>query len=58
MTSFTIGIDTADVVKEKTLEASAFKLLKIKMGRDNDREMIDTVRSVTDVPVFVDVNQG
>lgn len=28
------------------------------MGRDNDREMIDTVRSVTDVPVFVDVNQG
>ena len=58
VTSFTIGIDTADVVKEKTLEASAFKLLKIKMGRDNDREMIDTVRSVTDVPVFVDVNQG
>jgi len=58
VTSFTIGIDTADVVKEKTLEASAFKLLKIKMGRDNDKEMIDTVRLVTDVPVFVDVNQG
>ena len=58
VTSFTIGIDTADVVREKTLEASAFKLLKIKMGRDNDREMIDTVRSVTGVPVFVDVNQG
>jgi len=58
VTSFTIGIDTADVVREKTLEASAFKLLKIKMGRDNDKEMIDTVRSVTDVPVFVDVNQG
>jgi L-alanine-DL-glutamate epimerase-like enolase superfamily enzyme len=58
VTSFTIGIDTVDVVREKTLEASAFKLLKIKMGRDNDREMIDTVRSVTDVPVFVDVNQG
>lgn len=58
VTSFTIGIDTADVVREKTLEAAAFKLLKIKMGRDNDREMIDMVRSVTDVPVFVDVNQG
>jgi hypothetical protein len=28
------------------------------MGRDNDKEMIDVVRSVTDVPVFVDVNQG
>lgn len=58
LTSFTIGIDTADVVREKTLEASAFKLLKIKLGRDNDREMIETVRSVTDVPIFVDVNQG
>ncbi|MDX9903505.1 MAG: dipeptide epimerase [Bacteroidales bacterium] len=58
LTSFTIGIDTAEVVREKTLEASAFKLLKIKLGRDNDREMIETVRSVTDVPIFVDVNQG
>ncbi len=58
LTSFTIGIDTAEVVREKTLEASAFKMLKIKLGRDNDREMIETVRSVTDVPIFVDVNQG
>jgi L-alanine-DL-glutamate epimerase-like enolase superfamily enzyme len=58
LTSFTIGIDTADVVREKTLEASAFRMLKIKLGRDNDREMIETVRSVTDVPIFVDVNQG
>jgi len=58
LTSFTIGIDTADVVREKTLEAGAFKMLKIKLGRDNDREMIETVRSVTDVPIFVDVNQG
>ncbi len=58
LTSFTIGIDTADVVREKTLEAKEFKMLKIKLGRDNDREMIETVRSVTDVPIFVDVNQG
>ena len=57
-TSFTIGIDTAEVVREKTLEASAFRQLKVKLGRDNDREMIETVRSVTDVPIFVDVNQG
>jgi L-alanine-DL-glutamate epimerase-like enolase superfamily enzyme len=57
-TSFTIGIDTAEVVREKTLEASAFRQLKVKLGRDNDREMIETVRSVTEVPVFVDVNQG
>lgn len=58
MTSFTIGIDTPGVVKEKTEEASRFKVLKVKLGGGNDREMISTVRSVTNVPIYVDVNQG
>ncbi|MFO7615894.1 MAG: dipeptide epimerase, partial [Bacteroidales bacterium] len=49
-TSFTIGIDTEEVVKEKTREASAYKILKVKLGRNNDREMIQAVRSVTQVP--------
>lgn len=57
-TSFTIGIDTAEVVRQKVKEASSFKILKVKLGRDNDREMIETVRSETDVPLCVDVNQG
>ncbi|MBE0668104.1 MAG: dipeptide epimerase, partial [Bacteroidales bacterium] len=57
-TSFTIGIDTAEVVKEKTREADIFNILKVKLGRDNDREMIESVRSVTDKPLYVDVNQG
>ncbi|MCP4312358.1 MAG: dipeptide epimerase [Bacteroidetes bacterium] len=58
MTSFTIGIDTPEVVKLKTEEAARFRVLKVKLGGDNDREMITTVRSVTDVPIYVDVNQG
>ncbi len=58
MTSFTIGIDTPDMVRIKTEEASRFKVLKVKLGGGNDREMINTVRSVTDVPLYVDVNQG
>lgn len=57
-TSFTIGIDTPDVVRKKTQEASEFKILKVKLGRENDREMIETIRSVTDVDLCVDVNQG
>jgi L-alanine-DL-glutamate epimerase-like enolase superfamily enzyme len=57
-TSFTIGIDKPDVVREKTKEASGFKILKVKLGRENDREMIETIRSVTNVPLCVDVNQG
>jgi len=58
MTSFTIGIDTPEMVKIKTQEAARFKVLKVKLGGGNDREMIETVRSVTDVPIYVDVNQG
>jgi len=58
MTSFTIGIDTAEMVKIKTKEAARFRVLKVKLGGGNDREMINSVRSVTDVPIYVDVNQG
>lgn len=57
-TSFTIGIDTEEVVREKTREAAEFKILKIKLGRETDRMMVETIRSVTDVPLCADVNQG
>ncbi|MEI7907930.1 MAG: dipeptide epimerase [Bacteroidota bacterium] len=57
-TTFTIGIDKADVVKEKTKEAAGFKILKVKMGKDNDKEMIESVRAVTNVPLTADPNQG
>jgi len=57
-TTFTIGIDTAEVVKRKTRQAAGFKILKVKLGRENDHEMIETIRSVTDVPLTADANQG
>ncbi len=57
-TSFTIGIDTPEVVKQKTKEAEEFKVLKVKLGGDTDKEMIETIRSVTDKPLTGDVNQG
>lgn len=58
-TTFTIGIDAPDVVREKTLEvAGKFNLLKVKLGRENDKEMIETIRSVSDLPIAVDANQG
>lgn len=58
-TTFTIGIDTADVVRAKTQEcAEKFNILKVKLGRDNDKEMIETIRSVTDLPIAIDANQG
>lgn len=58
-TTFTIGIDTPDVVREKTREcADKFKILKVKVGLDNDYEMIETIREITDLPIAVDANQG
>jgi L-alanine-DL-glutamate epimerase-like enolase superfamily enzyme len=57
-TSFTIGIDKPEVVKEKVREASPYKILKVKLGQGNDKEMIESVRSVTNTPICVDVNQG
>ena len=58
-TTFTIGIDTADVVRQKTREcADRFNILKVKVGLDNDKEMISTIREVTNLPIAVDANQG
>lgn len=58
-TTFTIGIDTPEVVRQKTREcADKFKILKVKVGLDNDKEMIRTIREVTDLPLAVDANQG
>ncbi len=60
VTSFTIGIDVPDVVRQKTREAAIYKIIKVKLGRDQptDEMMIETIRSVTDTPITVDANQG
>lgn len=57
-TSFTIGIDTPEVVRQKVAEAEPYKILKVKLGLGNDREMIETIRTVSGKPICVDVNQG
>lgn len=57
-TSFTIGMDTPEAVRQKVAEAAPYKILKVKLGQATDRQMIETIRSVTDRPMCVDVNQG
>jgi L-alanine-DL-glutamate epimerase-like enolase superfamily enzyme len=52
-TTYTIGIDTVEIVRQKTLEvAEQFHILKVKLGRDNDKEMIETIRSVIVYPLL------
>ena len=57
-TSFSIGIDTSEVIKQKVREAAPYPLLKVKVGTDRDEEIINAVRSVTDKPIRVDANEG
>lgn len=58
-TTFTIGIDTDEVVREKTREAlGRFNILKVKVGGPDDRRMIEAIRMETDLPLAVDANQG
>ncbi len=58
VTTFTIGMDKPDVVRAKVREAEPFPVLKIKVGLQSDEDMIAAVRSVTNKPLRVDVNEG
>ena len=58
-TTYTIGIDQPDVVRKKTKEyLDKFRILKVKLGTEHDKTMIETIREVTDIPLAVDANQG
>lgn len=56
--TFTIGMDTADKLAQKVREAEAYPILKIKLGSDRDREILETIRSLTDKELRVDANTG
>jgi len=58
VTTFSIGIDAPEVMKAKVKEAEPFPILKIKVGLQNDREIVEAVRSVTNKPLRVDANEG
>jgi L-alanine-DL-glutamate epimerase-like enolase superfamily enzyme len=57
-TSFTIGLDTPEAVARKVREAGDFEILKIKLGSEGDRQVLEAVRGETDRPVRVDANEG
>jgi L-alanine-DL-glutamate epimerase-like enolase superfamily enzyme len=58
LTTFSIGIDTPEITRQKVREAESFPILKIKVGLDTDEATIAAVRSVTRKPLRVDANEG
>lgn len=57
-TSFSIGRDKPEVMKQKVKEAAPYKILKVKITGRGDKEAIRAIRSMTDKPIRVDVNEG
>ena len=58
VTTFSIGIDTPEITRQKTREAADFPVLKVKVGLATDEATIEAVRSVTSKPLRVDANEG
>ncbi|MCB0298116.1 MAG: dipeptide epimerase [Calditrichaeota bacterium] len=58
LTSFSIGIDSPEVIQAKVEEAADYPILKIKLGMGDDEAVLGAVRRVTDRPLRVDANEG
>jgi L-alanine-DL-glutamate epimerase-like enolase superfamily enzyme len=56
--SFTIGIDEPEKMRQKVAEAAAYPVLKIKLGTERDEAILKTIRDATDKPIRVDANAG
>ncbi len=56
--TFTIGMDTPEKIRQKVAEAAGYPILKVKLGSPNDREILATIRGATDKELRVDANCG
>ncbi|MDE0299772.1 MAG: dipeptide epimerase [Candidatus Poribacteria bacterium] len=55
-TSYTIGLDSPDVMQQKTREAKDYAILKVKLGTRQDLQIVRALREVTDKPIYADAN--
>ena len=58
LSSYTIGIDKPEEMATKAEAIKDFGIIKIKLGTAFDKEIIEAVRKVTELPLMADVNQG
>lgn len=59
-TSYTIGIDSIEGTADRARRASeaGYRRLKVKLGGEADLERLEAIRSVCDLPLRVDANEG
>lgn len=59
VTSYTIGIDTPEMVRMKVREAAQYPVLKLKVGVAQDREIMNALREIAPTKtVRIDANEG
>lgn len=59
LTSYTIGLDKPEMVRQKVLEAEPYPILKLKLGSENDHALLAALREAAPgKPVRVDANEG
>lgn len=59
VTSFSIGIAQPDIIRQKTLAAEQFPILKLKVGDARDQQNLHALRQAAPAkPVRVDANEG
>lgn len=56
--SFTIGIDTIEIMRSKLKEESGWPVYKIKLGTKEDAQIIQSLRQETEAMFRVDANCG
>lgn len=58
ISTFTIGIDSPDIVRKKAEAAKKFPLIKIKLGSEKDIELLEIIKNATNARFIVDANCG
>ncbi len=56
VSSYTIGLDNLENVPQRVREAEGFPVLKVKLGTEQDREILEAVRAASDKPLRADAN--
>ncbi len=58
LSTYTIGISQEGELREKLTEAAPFRIIKLKLGSDDDKALVQNYLALSDKPFCVDVNQG
>lgn len=57
-TSFTVAIGNIAKLAQIIDESKEYKILKVKLGTENDKDIITEIRKYTNKPIRVDANEG